>query len=112
MPTSWRSAGPACGGSWRPVARCRGARNLKFRIASDQSGAAYKYGYIDKSGKFIINPQFEGGGHFEAGLAPVRVGDRWGYVGKNGQLSINPQFEEAGDFADGLALVRVNGRYG
>ena len=37
-------------------------------------------GYIDKDGKFAINPQFESGTQFRDGLAAVRTGGAWGFI--------------------------------
>ena len=39
-------------------------------------GAGGKYGYIDKSGRYAIGPQYLGAGRFTDGLAPVPAGDR------------------------------------
>jgi hypothetical protein len=49
-----------------------------------------RYGYIDKSGSFVINPQFDDGGNFNAGIAPVWIGNREGYINKHGQYVWNP----------------------
>jgi len=35
-----------------------------------------KCGYIDKDGKYIINPQFDGARNFSDGLAIVETGDK------------------------------------
>ena len=45
-----------------------------------------KYGYIAKSGKLAINPQFDDAGKFSQGLAPVKIGNSWGYVDTAGKL--------------------------
>src|SRR5690242_9436226 len=71
-----------------------------------------KYGYITKSGKIAINPQFEDEGVFADGLAPVKTGGRWGYIDTSGKFAINPQFDIADPFSDGMALVGSNYRYG
>src|SRR5437660_12636727 len=71
-----------------------------------------RYGYITKSGKVAINPQFDDVGQFSEGLAPVKLGKTWGYVDRNGKLAINPQFDVADPFSDGLALVGTGYRYG
>ena len=42
-----------------------------------------KYGYKDETGKMVINPQFDGVGHFSTGLAAVKVGE-------NGATSTSP----------------------
>ena len=51
---------------------------------------ADRFGYIDKAGKFVINPQYQSAGNFNAGLAPVRVCDREGYINKTGKYVWNP----------------------
>src|SRR6266850_7848906 len=72
---------------------------------------ADRWGYVDKGGKVVINPQFERAGPFAEGLAEVRLG-RWGYVDGSGKLVINPQFDRAAGFREGLAAVEFGGRYG
>ncbi|HIO50419.1 TPA: WG repeat-containing protein [Candidatus Poribacteria bacterium] len=46
--------------------------------------------YIDKTGKYVINPQFDSAGNFSEGLAPVRIGDdktgKWGCIDKTGKF--------------------------
>jgi len=62
-----------------------------------QSGA--KFGYMDRSGKMIISPQFDAAGSFANGLAPVRLGAKWGYADTKGILAISPQFDLADPFS-------------
>ena len=38
-----------------------------------------RWGFADKSGSLVINPQFERAEPFASGLAEVRL-DKWGYV--------------------------------
>ncbi len=45
-----------------------------------------KYGYIDKTGKYVINPQFDYAGSFSEGLAVVEIGGKWGYIDKTGKF--------------------------
>jgi hypothetical protein len=47
-------------------------------------------GYIDKTGKTVIAPQFDDAWAFEDGLALIRVGDKFGYIDKRGQLVWGP----------------------
>jgi len=68
-----------------------------------------KIGYINPSGKVVIQPQFVDAGRFEDGLAPVLAGSAWGYVDRNGKLEIAPQFDIADPFSDGRALVANQG---
>lgn len=77
-----------------------------------------KQGYIDKTGKFVINPQFDGAGDFSEGLARVCIGGsyppccggKWGYIDRTGKILINPQFDYAEDFSEGLAVVDIGAK--
>ena len=69
-------------------------------------------GYIDKTGSFIIPPQFDSClGHTE-GLAAVSVDGKDGYIDTKGDFVIPPQFEEAYRFSEGLAAVGIDDRLG
>jgi hypothetical protein len=73
-------------------------------------GQERKYGYMDKTGRVVIPPQFSDSGHFSEGLAWVSVlkGQKWlyGFIDKTGRIVIEPQFVfQPRDFVDGLAKV-------
>jgi len=61
------------------------------RIGDEETG---KWGYIDKTGKFAVNPQFDWALGFSDGLAAVRIGDvattKWGYINKTGRFVWGP----------------------
>jgi hypothetical protein len=71
-----------------------------------------KYGFITKSGKVAIHPQFNDVGKFAEGLAPVKLGKSWGYIDRQGKLAIPPQFDVADPFSDGAALIGAAYRFG
>jgi WG containing repeat len=74
-----------------------------------------KYGYIDRSGKMVIPPQFKEAGSFSEGLAIIRLNDKeWGYIDTSGKLVINgEEFGLAREFSEGLAAVTgKNDKYG
>src|SRR5208283_1931830 len=71
-------------------------------------------GYIDGTGKLVINPQFGSASEFSEGLAVVCVGDcdfgregqgshKYGFINESGKIVINPQFDQVREFAEGLA---------
>ncbi|PAB58812.1 WG repeat-containing protein [Anaeromicrobium sediminis] len=67
-----------------------------------------KYGYIDKTGKIVIDPQFEEGRGFSEGLAAVKMNGKWGFINKNGLLVIPNSFNYVFDFSDGMAAFSNN----
>lgn len=69
-----------------------------------------KFGFIDKNGTFVIEPQFSIRGtnqipSFSEGLAPMQKDMKWGFIDKKGNFVIEPQFERVCDFHEGLAAV-------
>lgn len=82
-----------------------------------------KRDYIDKTGKYVIKPQFDGAFSFSDGLAFVRIGGDWlalvpkidgkyGYIDKTGRYLSKPQFDVARSFSEGLAIVKTGGKWG
>ncbi|MDK2801281.1 MAG: hypothetical protein PWP27_1831 [Clostridiales bacterium] len=76
------------------------------------------YGYIDKTGEFVIEPKFLSCDIFSEGLAaamPQGEG-KYGYIDKTGNIVIEPNYTLAFPFSDGLALVmsetESDARYG
>jgi hypothetical protein len=71
-----------------------------------------KYGYVDLSGDWRIEPQFDFAGAFSEGLAPVAVGEKYGYIDESGQFVIEPQFSFAYPFVEGLAAASLENKAG
>ena len=80
-------------------------RSPRERNSTDEP----KIGYIDKKGRFRIQPRFWVPYQFSEGLARVRAGDRdeWGYIDRTGNLVIKMIYDGAGDFHEGLARVQL-----
>ena len=81
------------------------------RVGDLESG---KWGYIDRAGKFAINPQFRSASRFSDGLAAVQTEQSgpWGYIDKTGAVVINPQFDATNPFSEGLAAARIGDKWG
>lgn len=81
--------------------------------------SAGKGGYIDKTGKIVIRPQFDGDRYmlseFSEGLAEFKdmqaltkyPFSKEGYIDRSGRIVIKPQFDVAYSFASGRALVKI-----
>jgi hypothetical protein len=86
-----------------------------------------KWGYLDHSMKWAIEPAFSLAAEFSDGLAAVAAADKppsrwagreivdwmknaglkWGYIDKTGKTVVACQFAGAGPFSEGLAPVRA-----
>jgi hypothetical protein len=65
-----------------------------------------KVGFIDRTGKFVIEPQFDSAHDFSEGLASVKAGKQSGYIDRLGKYVIEPKFKGvARSFSEGLAAV-------
>ncbi len=76
----------------------------------------YRWGFIDKSGKIVIEPRFSEVSEFRNGIAvaEVPIMSEWksGFIDKTGNWVIEPIFDDASQFSEGLSRVFVNGKYG
>ena len=78
----------------------------------------YKRGYIDKSGRVVIEPQFRWAERFREGLAAVRILDKHqsesgeGFIDKTGNLVIKAKWDSVAYFSEGLAGVRRGKKMG
>ena len=59
-----------------------------------------KWGFVDKTGKMVIEPQFADAHSFANGYAAIKKNGKWGFIDENGEIVIRAQFEDARDFND------------
>src|SRR5205085_7817311 len=81
-----------------------------------------KWGYIDNSGKFVIEANFRSVGMFSEGIAPInsemslsrteQTGEGTGYIDKTGKLVLALRFDSGSSFLNGIAQVYVDGKMG
>ena len=71
-----------------------------------------KCGFIDKTGKEVIECNYEDISFFHEGLARVRLNGEYCFIDKNGNKVIKCKYDYVSDFHEGLAVVRLNGKYG
>lgn len=67
------------------------------------------FGFVNRRGQVVIQPQFYHAWAFAEGLAPVAVGNSWGFIDLTGTLITRLQFERPSySFAEGLVPVSVD----
>ena len=73
-----------------------------FKIKVDK-----KYGFIDKTGKIVIEPQFQGVDDFSDGLAKIYTSGEFdtAYIDETGKIVIEPKFDIGSNFSEGFAWV-------
>ncbi|MDZ8078663.1 MAG: WG repeat-containing protein [Nostoc sp. DcaGUA01] len=91
----------------------RYARNMAGQFSEGKAYACLvsTCGYIDTSGKEVIDRKFPGAGRFSEGLAPVKTDGKWGYINKTGTPSISQSFDEAYQFRESLAPVKKDNEW-
>ena len=83
-----------------------------------------KWGFVDESGKYVVNPQFDGATGFNEGYASVCLGpgcsgysldtennldQKWGFIDQSGKLVVPHLYSNVREFSEGLAAVCVSG---
>ncbi len=71
-----------------------------------------RIGYIDKTGKTVIEATFRDGKDFSEGLACVDSDKGAGFIDLNGITAVDFQYDACGSFSDGLASILVDGLVG
>lgn len=85
------------------VENTKGFTTLESLAAVEQKG---KWGFMDKNGKMVIEPQYEEARSFCNEYAAVKQNGKWGFINMEGTLVIEPQFEETKDFSNGNVFVK------
>ncbi len=82
---------------------------------AQEDGQKDKYGYIDKTGKFVIEfEDYDEAGEFKEGLAPLSINDKFGFINKQGKFICERMYHNAGSFVQGLSCVQLEdgGKWG
>jgi len=73
--------------------------------SGSREGFTMKWGYIDKSGKFVIPPQFESAAPFAEGLAVIHQCGEAFFIDTAGKVVLKADFRYASSFSGGLARI-------
>ncbi len=82
------------------------------RVGIGTPDSAVRWGFVDKTGKFVIRLPNGIPGDFSEGLARIYVDGRYSYINRLGRIVIPTQFDEARTFSEGLAAVALDGAWG
>jgi hypothetical protein len=80
---------------------------------NDSGGASLRWGYINRKGKWVVEPVYREAGDFHEGLAAVAVDSvingkttsRWGFIDRKGNVTVPCRYNEVFPFSEGLARV-------
>jgi hypothetical protein len=82
-------------------------------VSWDDKGVNRHFGFVDKSGKYVIDGKFDDAFCFSEGTAAVRIGDaergQWGFIDTTGKFVLDRQWGFAYAFRDGMAPVATAG---
>jgi hypothetical protein len=94
------------------ISSCNQPKEQSVSIDLIPFSSGDKWGYINKKGDIVINPQFNLANFFSDGLALVQSSEnKFGYIDKTGNYRINPVYKSATIFSEGLAcVVSENGK--
>lgn len=70
-----------------------------------------KAGFVDKHGKWIIQPTYEQASKFNQGKAAVSLGGKWAFISAQGEKVTDFIFDQTQGFNKGVAVVQYQGQY-
>ncbi|GAC1428811.1 MAG: hypothetical protein NVSMB6_28450 [Burkholderiaceae bacterium] len=70
-----------------------------------------KWGYIDHTGKVVIQPKFELASAFFNGMASIMMGGKYGYIDKTGTIVVAPKYGYAHFFLGEIAEVALDAEH-
>ena len=105
-------------GDWAILPRFDGADG--FQLVGDfHNGRAWianakgnRFGFINRDGEVVIEPEFHAVNDFSEGYAGVLIKEKWGVIDIDGKLRIRPDFEGIGTFSQSLCPAKKDGQWG
>lgn len=70
------------------------------------------FGFIDRTGRVVIPPDFEQVRPFYEQLAAAKSKGKWGFINSQGKFSIPARYGDVGDFHEGRAAFSEGGLFG
>lgn len=69
------------------------------------------FGWINRRGFLVIQPEYANAQAFSEGLAAVFVNGKWGFINKNNEFAIQPTYDFVRSFRSGAAEVWKDDEY-
>lgn len=76
---------------------------VRFAVGPEANAG---WGFIDKTGKFVIPPRYEKADMFSEGLAAVQQNGKWGFIDTNGKMVVPAKYDAVNSFSEGIATVQ------
>lgn len=71
-----------------------------------------KWGLVDETGVFIVEPEFDYMDVFSEGVVAVKKDGKYGYLDKYGKLIVPTEYDSARHFTNGMGPLMKNGKWG
>ncbi|MFN3997906.1 WG repeat-containing protein [Algoriphagus sp.] len=75
------------------------------------AGKDGKTGFVNSSGKWIIDPLFSEASNFYESVSFYRNSSKWGLIGTNGNIISDSRWDEIKNFSSGIAIAKESGRF-
>lgn len=72
-------------------------------------GDSEKWGFIDSSGRLVIDYQYEDAVSFSEGLGAVKIVDNWNYISEKNKRVIEQEFTDVKPFHNKIAQAEIMG---
>ena len=72
----------------------------------DYEAPANKWGFIDTTGQWAIDPIYDKLRSFDNGVAIANYHGKWGFINQNGDIVVDHLYRAAYPFSDGLARIQ------
>lgn len=84
-----------------------GLARVRLHVGTDA-----RWGFIDRSGRLAIPPEWERAGDFSEGLAPVARSGEWHLIDRSGATRARLRAERVHELSEGWAAYRREGAWG
>jgi len=101
--------------NWKGKTMLRFRKDLRYSSFNDDRAAFYKNnrcGFVDRTGKVVIEPVYQRENGFFEGFCGVSNGARYGYINKNGDTLLPIIYGYAGHFRNGYGNFSIHAECG